>query len=293
MPRVLLPSGLSPSVPEFHQVNRHPAEQGSGSRTVTAGSDFHRPRSTWCATGHRITREVRTVQPCPRRADRHSRPEVSPFAPSTSSQTSGASISTDSPKPAPLPAMPTPAPTPAGTAALSSSSEIPVTPTAPTALVGKTPGTRRKMLIPVIALVAFLLGGLVGWATDEGVTRAKAHRAAAVAAEAQSRVLSDAYQSCASPAGVTVADGGASMLIDTRGTEDSSGANLSGTACVLKALEIPDYVLSQVDATRALDGTQTATWNELSATWNYHPDHGMSMTIHLSDASASPIAGTS
>src|ERR1017187_5913331 len=39
-----LPSGLSPSVPEFHQVSRPLAADGS--RTFTAGSEFHRPRST-------------------------------------------------------------------------------------------------------------------------------------------------------------------------------------------------------------------------------------------------------
>src|SRR5689334_21085421 len=57
-PRVLpiaaccLPSGLSPSVLEFHQVNRPLAAVGS--RTVTAGSELHRPRSTHCC--HCITR---------------------------------------------------------------------------------------------------------------------------------------------------------------------------------------------------------------------------------------------
>ncbi len=39
-----LPSGLSPSVLEFHQVSRPLAADGS--RTLTAGSEFHRPRST-------------------------------------------------------------------------------------------------------------------------------------------------------------------------------------------------------------------------------------------------------
>src|SRR6476469_2910625 len=39
-----LPSGLSPSVQELHLVNRPLAAVGS--RTVTAGSEFHRPRST-------------------------------------------------------------------------------------------------------------------------------------------------------------------------------------------------------------------------------------------------------
>ncbi len=44
-----LPSGLSPSVPEFHRFNRSPETfrpRARGSRTVTAGSDLHRPRST-------------------------------------------------------------------------------------------------------------------------------------------------------------------------------------------------------------------------------------------------------
>ncbi|GAB3674957.1 hypothetical protein GCM10028814_04480 [Angustibacter aerolatus] len=45
----LLPSGLSPSVLEFHQVNRPLAAVGS--RTVTAGSELHRPRSTRVLTG--------------------------------------------------------------------------------------------------------------------------------------------------------------------------------------------------------------------------------------------------
>src|SRR5690242_7292497 len=43
-PACCLPSGLSPSVPEFHRVSRPLAADGS--RTFTAGSEFHRPRST-------------------------------------------------------------------------------------------------------------------------------------------------------------------------------------------------------------------------------------------------------
>jgi hypothetical protein len=41
---VNLPSGLSPSVVEFHHIN--PPLEAEGSRTVTAGSDLHRPRYT-------------------------------------------------------------------------------------------------------------------------------------------------------------------------------------------------------------------------------------------------------
>src|SRR5215216_4222884 len=42
--RVNLPSGLSPSVVEFHHIGR-PLDV-VGSRTVTAGSELHRPRNT-------------------------------------------------------------------------------------------------------------------------------------------------------------------------------------------------------------------------------------------------------
>src|SRR5204862_322916 len=44
----ILPSGLSPSVPEFRRIGRPLA--AAGSRTVTAGSEFHRPRSTRALT---------------------------------------------------------------------------------------------------------------------------------------------------------------------------------------------------------------------------------------------------
>ena len=44
MPCVRFPSGLSPSVQEFHLVNRSLA--ANGSRTFTAGSELHRPQST-------------------------------------------------------------------------------------------------------------------------------------------------------------------------------------------------------------------------------------------------------
>src|SRR5690606_22812356 len=44
-PTRCLPSGLSPSVLEFHQISRPLVAVGS--RTVTAGSEFHRPRSAY------------------------------------------------------------------------------------------------------------------------------------------------------------------------------------------------------------------------------------------------------
>ncbi len=57
-----LPSGLSPSVLEFHQVNQPMAS--AGSRTLTAGSELHRPRSARTLRPI-MTRVPRVVDVCP------------------------------------------------------------------------------------------------------------------------------------------------------------------------------------------------------------------------------------
>jgi hypothetical protein len=36
---------------------------------------------------------------------------------------------------------------------------------------------------------------------------------------------------------------------------------------------------SKMDRTRALDGMQDASWDDLSASWTYHPDAGLDITV--------------
>jgi len=48
---------------------------------------------------------------------------------------------------------------------------------------------------------------------------------------------------------------------------------------VLNELDAPDYVLSQVESTNSLMGRQSADWGDLTASWSYHPDNGLQMTI--------------
>jgi hypothetical protein len=40
------------------------------------------------------------------------------------------------------------------------------------------------------------------------------------------------------------------------------------------------YVQSQIGTTTSLAGEQTATFDGLEASWSYHPDSGLDMTIH-------------
>lgn len=78
-------------------------------------------------------------------------------------------------------------------------------------------------------------------------------------------------------------DAGKSISFDTEGKDDPSTGNddIEDVACVLNALQVPDYVVSHMDSTRALDGTQEDTWESYTARWTYHPDNGLNLTVFV------------
>lgn len=47
----------------------------------------------------------------------------------------------------------------------------------------------------------------------------------------------------------------------------------------LVLLEAPEHVVRTMDQTRALDGMREATWNNILATWTYHPDAGLDIIL--------------
>lgn len=84
-------------------------------------------------------------------------------------------------------------------------------------------------------------------------------------------------------AGITLGDEGSSITIDTKGEDDTSGAAFDDASCILTELEVPDYVISQMDDTSAMDGRQSASWEGVSASWTYHPDSGMKLILTVAD----------
>lgn len=82
---------------------------------------------------------------------------------------------------------------------------------------------------------------------------------------------------CGLPANV-VKDGGATLVLDGAGSE-SSGLPIEDMACALNSISVPDFIVTQMDQTRALDGRQTATHDGYSYSWIYHPDSGLDITI--------------
>ena len=77
-----------------------------------------------------------------------------------------------------------------------------------------------------------------------------------------------------------VVDDGHTLVIDMRGDEYGTGSlSSSEVGCLLGALNTPASVTSRMEATRALDGMQDASWAGLTATWTYHPDDGLDIII--------------
>lgn len=73
-----------------------------------------------------------------------------------------------------------------------------------------------------------------------------------------------------------VADGGRSLIVDMEG-ESSAGADFGDVACILIALKVPDAMIAKMDSTRALDGAQSGTFDDITVQWSYHPDDGLDL----------------
>ena len=93
--------------------------------------------------------------------------------------------------------------------------------------------------------------------------------------------LQIAYEDCSleSVSGVELADGGKTLLVDTMGEEEVSGASIVDYICVLTSLETPSRITSRMDQTSSLDGQQTDSADGLTYFWKYHPDTGIRLTV--------------
>ena len=79
--------------------------------------------------------------------------------------------------------------------------------------------------------------------------------------------------------GPVLFDDDMTLVIDTKGSDDSSGLSDYDYYCVLRALETPESVRSHMDVTRALDGQQVDSWDGFDARWTYHPDAGIHLIV--------------
>ncbi|MDN4598439.1 hypothetical protein [Leifsonia virtsii] len=79
--------------------------------------------------------------------------------------------------------------------------------------------------------------------------------------------------------GLKLGDENHTLILDGKGEEDAAGMSFDSELCVLKALKVTDAVLNEIETTRALDGRQEASWGKIDASWTYHPDNGLDITL--------------
>lgn len=145
------------------------------------------------------------------------------------------------------------------------------------------PGRRRSLAPFVVAAAVVAVTGVIALVTGTTETpvagKAVPHQADLLNVTTD---LTKAYAACGATG--TLADDEHTLLVDMKGEDYGSGeATLEGTRCVLTELDVPQSVIGQMSSTRALDGMQTATWDDYSVSWTYHPDDGLDLIITESD----------
>ncbi|MER7333529.1 MULTISPECIES: hypothetical protein [unclassified Micromonospora] len=130
------------------------------------------------------------------------------------------------------------------------------------------PRRRRRRVLIVVAAVALAL-------LATGIAFTLVNRQSPLEAARQTcGAASDDY--------ARLGDDGSTLTLRSLGKE-TSGLSLDQLECYWSALEMPDSVRAEVEATRALDGRRSGEWDEIRASWSYHPDSGVQMVFTLAD----------
>lgn len=156
----------------------------------------------------------------------------------------------------------------------------------PVAPTPRRPRNTKAFLFGAVGLLVGLLLGILGTVTVNAITQASEAAAAADAEAKKPRPLQAAVATCklsSKSSYAKLGDDGRTLSLDGKGKEDLYGLAWSDIECVLKAVNVPDYVRDQMDSTRALDGTLRESWDNFSASWSYHPDSGVSVVLRVTD----------
>jgi hypothetical protein len=80
----------------------------------------------------------------------------------------------------------------------------------------------------------------------------------------------------------SLADKGSTLIVTGTDVDTSSGKAATKVAiCLMDQTKMPASVRNHVEHTRALDGTQTDSWDGIKVRWTYHPDNGLNMTFTI------------
>ncbi|MFJ4171671.1 hypothetical protein ACIPY3_19380 [Paenarthrobacter sp. NPDC089714] len=154
----------------------------------------------------------------------------------------------------------------------------------PSVAVPQRPSNFKPFLFGAVGLLVGLLLGILGTVAVTGLAQAAEAAAAADAEAKKPRPLPAAVNTCKLSGKSTYAklgDEGRTLSLDGEGEEDVDGLAWTDIQCVLKAVNVPDYVRDQMGSTRALDGTQRESWDNFAVSWSYHPNTGASVVLRV------------
>ncbi|MGP5388373.1 hypothetical protein [Glutamicibacter arilaitensis] len=142
---------------------------------------------------------------------------------------------------------------------------------------------RKSWLMPAGAglAVGTVLGLVIGVAMAGGASGATEPEGQESGGLNQG-IIDQAVETCGiDEEGYTVLDGGTAIELDTEGEDsyDSGTSDFVAYYCMLNQLGVPETTQQKIGRTRALDGTQSDTWDSLKASWSYHPDSGANVLI--------------
>lgn len=136
---------------------------------------------------------------------------------------------------------------------------------------------------PIITGVAgLILGGLI-----VGVGGFVASGLADVGeAASRSTVFAGVLKDCdlKNDANSEIADGGYTLVVESRGKEDLTGLEYSDLTCILDRINTPQAVMSHFGQTTSMDGRQTESWDDFTLSWSYHPDRGADFIVTIDHA---------
>jgi hypothetical protein len=151
---------------------------------------------------------------------------------------------------------------------------------------------KRHWQMPLITgIVGIVIGAAgSGIAFSAAASSQEASEKAAAAAEAQSAedakstLFLESVQSCSvSGSQVEIGDDGYSMSVDMKGKKDyGAGLDASEVWCIVDKLGTPESIKAVMEQTRALDGRQTDSFDDIEVSWSYHPDRGMDSVWSIS-----------
>jgi hypothetical protein len=129
-----------------------------------------------------------------------------------------------------------------------------------------------KIAPKFVLLIIALIGGFgvaIVLATTEGIS---------------SKGFQSAVDSCVSFGDdgyedIQVSDDGKSMFLDGSGENDYSSLGVVDQVCILAQLDVPEIIITRMNATNALMGAQTGEWDGITASWTYHPNNGLDVSL--------------